>query len=73
VGELVEDITGDPNIQPDKRFVYYLLAATGICVVPLTSFNTQMQGFRLTLLEPNETRFTQMLDKLKDGIVQYIA
>jgi len=73
VGELVNEITGDPNIQPDKRFVYYLLAATGICVVPLTSFNTHMQGFRLTLLEPDETRFIQMLDKLKKGIEQYIA
>ena len=73
VGELVNEITGDPNIQPDKRFVYYLLAATGICVVPLTSFNTKMQGFRLTLLEPDETRFSQMLDKLKEGIEQYIT
>jgi len=73
VGELVEEITGDPNIQPDKRFVYYLLAATGICVVPLTSFNTHMQGFRITLLEPDEKRFSQMLDKLKEGIEQYVA
>ncbi len=72
VGELVKNITGDPKIQPDKRFVYYLLAATGICVVPLTSFNTDIQGFRLTLLEPNETRFIQMLDKLKEGIEHYI-
>jgi len=73
VSELVNEITGDPNIQPDKRFVYYLLAATGICVVPLTSFNTPMQGFRLTLLEPDEKKFSQMLDKLKEGIEQYIV
>ena len=73
VRRLVDDITGDPNIQPDKRFVYYLLAATGICVVPLTSFNTCMQGFRITLLEPDETRFCKMLDKLKEGIEAYIA
>jgi alanine-synthesizing transaminase len=73
VRKLVDDITGDPNIQQDKRFVYYLLASTGICVVPLTSFNTRMQGFRLTLLEPEETRFCKMLDKLKEGIEAYIA
>ena len=73
VRKLVDEITGDPNIQPDKRFVYYLLAATGICVVPLTSFNTCMQGFRLTLLEPDEARFCKMLDKLKEGIKAYIA
>jgi aspartate/methionine/tyrosine aminotransferase len=73
VKKLVDDITGDPNIQKDKRFVYYLLAATGICVVPLTSFNTRMEGFRLTLLEPDEIRFCKMVDKLKEGIEAYIA
>jgi alanine-synthesizing transaminase len=73
VRKLVDEITGDPNIQQDKRFVYYLLAATGICVVPLTSFNTRMQGIRLTLLEPEETKFCRMLDKLKEGIEAYIA
>ncbi|HAA02483.1 MAG TPA: aminotransferase, partial [Syntrophobacteraceae bacterium] len=45
---LVQELTLDPTMQPDKRFVYYLLAATGICVVPLTSFNTDWQGFRMT-------------------------
>ncbi|MBW1748932.1 MAG: pyridoxal phosphate-dependent aminotransferase [Deltaproteobacteria bacterium] len=54
VGELVETLTSGPHINPDKRFVYYLLASTGICVVPLTSFNTSLQGFRVTLLEPDE-------------------
>ncbi|MBW2014741.1 MAG: pyridoxal phosphate-dependent aminotransferase [Deltaproteobacteria bacterium] len=72
VGELVEKLTGGSNIQPDKRFVYYLLAATGICVVPLTSFNTSMQGFRLTLLETDENMFCTMLDGLRQGIEQYI-
>ena len=73
VGELVKKITCGPNIQPDKRFVYYLLAATGICVVPLTSFNTTMQGFRITLLEQDEKMFCKMLDGLKQGIEQYIS
>jgi len=42
--------------QLDKRFVYYLLASTGICVVPLSSgFNSTYFGFRFTLLSfPNE-------------------
>lgn len=72
VGDLVADLTADPNIQPDKRFVYYLLASTGICVVPLTSFNTNLQGFRITLLEPDETRFRGMIETLKKGIKNYI-
>ncbi|MGB2927753.1 MAG: aminotransferase, partial [Desulfobacterales bacterium] len=73
VGELVQELIGGANIQPDKRFVYYLLAATGICVVPLTSFNTSMQGFRLTLLEPDEKMFCKMLDGLRQGIERYIG
>jgi aspartate/methionine/tyrosine aminotransferase len=72
VGDLVADLTADPNIQPDKRFVYYLLASTGICVVPLTSFNTNLQGFRITLLEPDESRFRGMIETLKKGIKNYI-
>lgn len=72
VHDLVEELTRDPNIQPDKRFVYYLLAATGICVVPLTSFSTNLQGFRLTLLDTDEARFCGMIDTLKDGIVRYL-
>jgi len=73
VGELVQKLIGGSNIEPDKRFVYYLLAATGICVVPLTSFNTSMQGFRITLLETDEKMFCKMLDGLKQGIEQYIS
>lgn len=72
VGELVETLTSGPHINPDKRFVYYLLASTGICVVPLTSFNTSLQGFRVTLLEPDEDRFHTMIDTLGKGINDYI-
>jgi alanine-synthesizing transaminase len=60
VRETVERWSTGPNIQPDKRFVYYLLAATGICVVPLSSFATDLQGFRITLLEKNEEDFVQI-------------
>ena len=70
---LVEELTSDPAMQPDKRFVYYLLAATGICVVPLTSFNTELQGFRMTLLEPDETEFRTILTKLEDSVRRYLA
>jgi aspartate/methionine/tyrosine aminotransferase len=73
VGDMVADLTSDPHIQPDKRFVYYLLAATGICVVPLTSFSTPLQGFRLTLLEPNEDRFKKMIETLRQGIEDYLG
>lgn len=70
---LVEELTGDPHMELDKRFVYYLLAATGICVVPLTSFNTELQGFRMTLLEPDEEEFRCIIDKLVGSIELYLS
>src|SRR6056297_914803 len=54
VRSLVEALVRQPDIALDKRFVYYLLAATGICVVPLSSFFTPQRGFRITLLERDE-------------------
>ncbi|HKI49345.1 MAG TPA: pyridoxal phosphate-dependent aminotransferase [Desulfobacteria bacterium] len=74
VRELIESLTAkDEKMQPDKRFVYYLLGATGICVVPLTSFSSDLQGFRITLLETDEDRFRKTFDTLADSIRQYLA
>ena len=72
IKELVEQLTATGGIQPDKRFVYYLLGATGICLVPLTSFSTKHQGFRMTLLEPDENEFKRVLDKLVYAIEAYL-
>lgn len=56
----------------DKRFVYYLLASTGICVVPLSSgFNSSLQGFRFTLLEPSDARFRKTVDTIAKAIIDY--
>ncbi len=58
----------------DQRFVYNLLAATGICVVPLSiGFNSDLQGFRFTLLEPDEVKFDAFLAKLSSSIGTYLA
>ncbi len=62
------------DIPLDKRFVYYLLASKGICVVPLTSgFNSTFNGFRFTVLEQDEERFKQTLATMKESIAEYIA
>ena len=73
VRELIESIVSRPGVSPDKRFVYYLLAAKGICVVPLSSFNTELQGFRVTLLQPEENKFREMIKTLAQGINQYLG
>ncbi|HUJ18412.1 MAG TPA: pyridoxal phosphate-dependent aminotransferase [Nitrospirota bacterium] len=70
VKDLVEKITD--NVALDKRFVYYLLATTGICVVPLTGFNCSLKGFRITLLENDEARFEQIFRTVREKIIEYL-
>ena len=69
---LVEGLVAQPEIALDKRFVYYLLASTGICVVPLSSFFTPGRGFRITLLERDETTFTQIFETIAGKITEYL-
>ena len=61
------------NVTPDKRFVYYLMGATGIVVVPLTGFQCDHPGFRFTLLESDETKRAWILKTLRDSIEDYVA
>ncbi len=62
----------DDKIPLDKRFVYYLLGATGICVVPLTSFFTSVPGFRMTLLDKDVDKFEHVVKTIAERIVEYI-
>lgn len=57
----------------DKRFVYYLLGATGICVVPLSGFNSPYPGFRATLLEQDEAVFKKTYDTIAHALNSYLA
>lgn len=61
----------EPNMAPDKKFVYYLLAAKGVCVVPISSFCSELQGFRVTLLENDETTLTETFHRIKDALAEY--
>lgn len=57
----------------DGRFVYYLLASRGICVVPLsTGFNSDLYGFRITLLEPDINKFKTTMETIADAIKEYL-
>jgi aspartate/methionine/tyrosine aminotransferase len=60
------------GVEYDKQFVYYLLAATGICVVPLTSFFTPLLGFRMTLLDKDVDEFEFVVKTLAEKITEYI-
>jgi len=68
--EMVETLVKDVAL--DKRFVYYLLGATGICVVPLTGFNCDLQGFRVTLLESDDAKFEWVFKTLREKITEYL-
>ena len=71
IREAIEQMT--EGVEPDKRFVYYLMGATGIVVVPLTGFQCEHHGFRATLLETDDNRRAWILKSLRDAIDQYVA
>lgn len=59
------------NMPEDKQFVYFLLASQGVCVVPLSSFHSELRGFRITLLEENAELLEQIFQKIKTAIIAY--
>ncbi len=70
-GKIVEKISETDKL--DKRFAYQLLSSRGICVVPLSSgFNSDLYGFRITLLEPDEIKFKKTIETIADAINEYI-
>ncbi|EKB47934.1 pyridoxal phosphate-dependent aminotransferase [Cecembia lonarensis] len=62
----------EPDMPLDKRFVYYLLAAAQICVVPISSFCSDLRGFRVTLLEEDEQVFRDTFQGLAEAIKSYL-
>lgn len=59
------ELTTIPTSDFDKRFCHQLLAATGICTVPLTTgFNSSTPGLRMTLLQADDNKYLQTLNTL---------
>src|SRR6478735_2667017 len=73
IKSLVEGWVDQDDVALDKRFVYYLLGAKGVCVVPISSFCSELQGFRVTLLEEDETILIKTFTAIRDGIIEYLA
>lgn len=67
----LQEVLANPNLSNDQRFVYYLLAAKNICVVPLSSFVTPLQGFRCTLLEQDDEKFIKTYETIAQAIIEY--
>jgi aspartate/methionine/tyrosine aminotransferase len=72
VREYLEELL-KPGIAQDHRFVYYLMASKGVCVVPLSSFCCDEMGFRLTLLEQNPEKRQRVYQAIADGIKDYLS
>ena len=60
-----------PETPPDRHFVYSLLVTLGICVVPLSSFQSDLMGFRITLLEENEETLNYIFKHITKAITEY--
>lgn len=61
-----------PNFPLDQRFTYYLLASTGIVVVPASGFFSPYHGFRLTTLDRDPVRRKDTYSRLTQAIAQYV-
>lgn len=72
VGRLLKKwLQSEENMAPDKRFVYNLLAAKGVCVVPISSFCSDLQGFRVTLLENEEAILKETFSRIREAVQAY--
>jgi aspartate/methionine/tyrosine aminotransferase len=60
------------GVAPDKCFVYWLLASTGICVVPLSGFASDLPGFRFTLLEHDDETRRRIYACLGEAVRRYL-
>jgi aspartate/methionine/tyrosine aminotransferase len=70
LGEFIkEKIAG---VAPDKGFVYWLLASTGICVVPLSGFASDLPGFRFTLLEYDDEKRRRIYKTMAESAKKYL-
>jgi len=61
------------GVPVDKRFVYYLLGSTGICVVPLSGFCCNKKGFRVTLLETDDSKRRWTWETIAENIKKYLG
>lgn len=69
----IEEQVNRPGFPLDQRFTYYLLAATGICVVPASGFFSPYHGFRLTTLDRDEVRRKDTYARLSKAVEEYIS
>jgi alanine-synthesizing transaminase len=60
------------GMPPDRKFVYQLLGASQICVVPLSGFMCDLPGFRVTLLERDDATFTHVFKTIAAAVDEFV-
>jgi len=73
VKEIISRAASVKQFPLDKRFAYYLLASTGICVVPASDFSSPWPGFRVTTLDRDPVHRKNTYRKLAQAIGKYLA
>ncbi len=70
--QFIENEVSRQGLPLDQRFTYYLLAATGICVVPASGFFSPYFGFRLTTLDRDDERRKNTYSRLSKAVETYL-
>ncbi len=73
IEKLVNPPAGGPALPLDKRFTYYLLAATGIVCVPASDFFSPYHGFRITTLERDPAKRKKTYEKFTSAVRAYLG
>lgn len=71
--EIIRKAVAPAMFPPDKRFAYYTLASTGICVVPASDFSSPYPGFRVTTLDRDPKHRRNTYQTLARAIGDYLA
>lgn len=69
----LDDLFAEQDVKEDFQFAYELMGSKGICVVPLTGFGSQINGFRMTLLQEDDETFTLTLKQIGEAIQAYYS
>nr|CAA6824863.1 MAG: Aspartate aminotransferase (EC [uncultured Thiotrichaceae bacterium] len=69
----VNSLLTEKPVEADFQFVYEMMAAEGVCAVPLSGFGSDLHGFRMTLLQNDEAMFTDTLERIGRAIEGYYS
>lgn len=69
----IDNLLSQREVAADFRFVYEMMAAEGVCAVPLSGFGSDLHGFRMTLLQNDDALFTETLERIGRAIHDYYA